>query len=215
MHETLANVISPSSRRHSDANSTRGNWSLERIQKSCLSIRSGSFGGNLRTNSFRNGFAHAARIRSKPSRRRSSWSKPHLFGCPVCGVIRADLRHPNRGDGSSSGNRSRECSGKNLRQVYFQVELGRIHICTTSVGLQAISGPAIQSNGHLRTISFEAAMSMPHASRRNPRGGSVSLSLPAPLTPCRKPPPILTFLQPTWYPVGTLTSNTIGRVVRS
>ena len=36
----------------------------------------------------------------------------------------------NRGDWSSSGNRSLEGSGKTLRQIYFQVELGRIHLCT-------------------------------------------------------------------------------------
>ena len=45
-----------------------------------------------------NGDAHAARTRSKPSRRRSLWSKSHLIGCPVCGVIRVDFQHPNRCD---------------------------------------------------------------------------------------------------------------------
>ena len=45
--------------------------------------------------------AHAARIRSKPSRKRSLSSKPHLFACPVCGVIKVDFQHPERGDVSS------------------------------------------------------------------------------------------------------------------
>ena len=51
---------------------------------------------------FRNGYAPAARTRSKPSRGRSSWSKTHLIGCPVCGVIRADFQHPNLGDGAGA-----------------------------------------------------------------------------------------------------------------
>ena len=91
-------------------NSTSVNlWSLERIQKTCLhktslSVRSGSLNGHLQTNLFRNGYAQAARTRSKTSRRRWSWYKPHLFACPVCGVIRVDFQHPNLGDGSTSGN---------------------------------------------------------------------------------------------------------------
>ena len=46
----------------------------------------------------RNGYAHTACIRLKPSRRRSSSSKPHLIGCTICGVIRVDFQHPNQGD---------------------------------------------------------------------------------------------------------------------
>ena len=48
----------------------------------------------LRTSFCRNGYAHATRIRPKPSRRRSSWSKPHLVGYPVCGLIRVDFQYP-------------------------------------------------------------------------------------------------------------------------
>ena len=79
-------------------------WSLERIQKkvSVCPIRL----THLRTNFFRNVYAHATRIRSKPSRRRSSWSKPHLIECPVCGVNRVDFQQPEGDDGSSSSNRS-------------------------------------------------------------------------------------------------------------
>ena len=77
---------------------------------SVLSVRSGSLNGHLRTNMFRDGYANAARIRSRPSRRRSSWSTPHPMGCPVCGVIRVGFQHPNRGDGSSSSNRSPKAS---------------------------------------------------------------------------------------------------------
>ena len=176
----------------------------------CLSVCPSDKGHSMvtyvRTNFFRNGYAHAARIRSKLSRRRLPWSKPHFFGCPVYGVIRVDFQHPNRIDGSSSGNRSREGSGKTL-QAYFQVELGKNCFCTTAVVLQAISGTAIRSNGHLRTISFEPATPMPG---RSPRGGSVSLSiplllppiLPVFLAPCRQPPPpcfLVTYLVPgTW-----------------
>ena len=47
-------------------------------------------------NLFRNGCAQAACIRSKPSRRRSSWSKAHLMGFPVCGVTSVDFQHPTK-----------------------------------------------------------------------------------------------------------------------
>ena len=71
--------------------------SLERIQKMCLStqhlfVRSGSLNGHPRTDFFRNRDAHATHIRSKPSRRRSSRYKPHLFACPLCGVIRVGVQ---------------------------------------------------------------------------------------------------------------------------
>ena len=66
----------------------------------CLSVCPiKSLHGHLPTNFFRIGYAHAARNRSKPSRRRSSWSKSYVFGCLVCGIIRVDFQHPNRGDG--------------------------------------------------------------------------------------------------------------------
>ena len=147
-------------------------------------------------------------------RRRSPWSKPHLCGCPVCGVVRVDFQHPKRSDGSSSG--------KTLRQVYFQVGLGQINYCTTAVVLQAISGTAIQSSGHLRTIYFGTATPMPHASGRSPRGGSVPLSIPPLLPPSHPhclprclpaaPPSLLSCNLPgAWYLVGTLTSKTILR----
>ena len=55
--------------------------------------------------------------------------------------------------------------------VYYRVELGKFHLCITAVVLQAISGTAINNNGHLRTISFETATPMLHASGRSPRGG--------------------------------------------
>ena len=55
----------------------------------------------------------------------------------MCGVVRVDFQHPNRGDGSSSGNRPLEGTGKTLRQVFFQVELEKVHICTTAVSRAA------------------------------------------------------------------------------
>ena len=130
-------------KRSSRANSTSDIfvvWSLERIQQNCLSVRSGSLNGHLRTDFFRNGYAHVARFRSEPSRRRSSWPKPHLFGCPVCGVIRVDFQHPNRGDGSSGSNRSAKASGKTVRHVYFLVK-NWVKSVLYSV-LQAIGGTA-------------------------------------------------------------------------
>ena len=194
--------------------------SLERAHKLvCMSDRSGSLNGHPRTNLFRNGDAHTARIRSEPSRRRSSWYKPHLFACPVCGVIRVYFRHPNRGDGSSSGNARARAAGKLFVTSIFKwnwVKL--IFLCTTAVVLQAnIRGRATQSNGHLRTISFEKATPMQHALGRSPRRGSVPLSIPpllpptrpVSLAPCRKPPHpcfLVTYLVPV---IGTLTSKTI------
>ena len=93
--------------------------SLELIQKKCLSVcptRVTLWSPTDRF--FRNGYAHATRIRSKPSRRRSLWSKPHLIGCPVCGVIRVHFQHPNRGVGSRSSNRSSRGHRKNMHKPF-------------------------------------------------------------------------------------------------
>ena len=67
---------------------------------------------------------HAARIRSKPPRRRSSWSRPHLFGCPEGGVIRVDFKHPIRGGGSSSSNRSPRPAEKLFVKSIFKWKIG-------------------------------------------------------------------------------------------
>ena len=139
---------------------------------------------------------------------------PYVRGpaCHVCGVIIIDFQHPNLSDGSSSGSCSRAGSGKTLRHVYFEVELGKKYFCTstsTAVVLPAISGTAIRQlyfqvknwgkfiwycccassdkrhgniNRHLRTIYFETATSMSHTSGRSLRGGSVPLFIP-PLLP--------------------------------
>ena len=55
------------------------------------------------------------------SQRRSSWSKPHVFVCPVCGVIRVDFRHPYRGRIEQEQSLP-EISGITVRQLYFLVE---------------------------------------------------------------------------------------------
>ena len=50
---------------------------------------------------------------------------------------------------------------KTLRQVYFQVELGKNHLCTTAVVLDAIRDKRRgykKSSRHLRTIHFETTI---------------------------------------------------------
>ena len=94
---------------------------------------SGSLKGHLRTNFFRNGYAHTARTRSKPSRRRSSWGKPHLFGCPVC-VELSELTSstPIAVTGRAATISSREASGKTVSSSLFSSEkLGKNHSCTS------------------------------------------------------------------------------------
>ena len=53
---------------------------------------------------------------------------PFVLGpaCPVGGGLRDDVEHPNLSDRASSGSRSREGSGKPLRHVYYQEELGTL-----------------------------------------------------------------------------------------
>ena len=114
--------------------------------------RHGNINGHLRTTSFETAMPtpHTSGRRprggSLPNPSPLSLSPSVLSpACPVCEVIRVDFQHPNLSDGSSSGSRSREGSGKTLRQVYFQVELGKKYVCTTAaVVLQAISGTAIR-----------------------------------------------------------------------
>ena len=107
---------------------------VSRTDPEKLSFRSGSLNGHPRTNLFQNGDAQATRARSKTSRRRSSWCKPRLFACPVCGVIRGDFQHPNLGDGSSSGNHV---------ESIFKWKVGLDSFLYCSAVLQAISGMAI------------------------------------------------------------------------
>ena len=74
---------------------------------------------------YRNGYAHASRIRPKPSRRLppslhpclAPYLPPSVLGpaFTLCGVRRVGFQHPNPGDGSTSGNGLREGSGNTLR----------------------------------------------------------------------------------------------------
>ena len=163
----------------------RYTYGLSNGLRKLVCMFSGSLNGHLRTNFFQNGYAHAACIRSKPSRRRSSWSKPHLFGCPVCGVIRIDFQHPNRGNGPSV----RAAEKLFVRSVFKWDWVKFFLLCCKRHG---------NCNGHLRAIAFETATPMPYASGRSPRGGSLPLdpslapslppSLPVSLAPCRQLP---------------------------
>ena len=87
---------------------TRGSLVVSRTDSENVFVRSELLYGHLRTNYVRNGYARDARTRSELSLRRSSWFKPHLIGCPVCGVIGVDFRHPNRGDGTRARSRPAE-----------------------------------------------------------------------------------------------------------
>ena len=118
-------------------------------------------------NFFRNGYAHAIRISSKPSQRRSSWSKPHLIGCPVCGVIRANFQHPKRGDGLARGQREKSFS------TLFSSGIGWMKfifvLCCEGSGAQQWQRLSSIPPSLLRFKT--AAPIMPHASGRSPRGG--------------------------------------------
>ena len=128
----------------------------------------------------------------------------HVIGCPVCGVIRVDFRHPKR---AAAIARSRPAE-KNVCQLYFRVELGSIHFCTAV--LQAISGTAI-AKAILRPCLLAASLrpslapflSLPH-------------SLPAPLPPslppslpvCLLPPPY--FLVPPSLPTAVVPGTSLA-----
>ena len=117
-------------------------------------------------------YAHAARIRPKPSRRPPSSLHPFLApsppptfpvslgpACPVYGVIGVNFQHPNLGDGSSSGNRLRERSGNALR--YFQANLGKIilvlqQLCASNKRHGNTS--SLFSSGKLDKIHFYTAV---------------------------------------------------------
>ena len=100
-------------------------WSLKRIQKSCLSVWLSDQGHSMAT------YGHISFQTAMPMPHASGRSPrggdrhgpDHTSsGAPVCAVIRVDFQHPNRGDGSSSSNRSPKASGKTVRLVYFRVK---------------------------------------------------------------------------------------------
>ena len=99
------------------------------------------------------------------------------MGCPVRGVIRADFQHPNRGDESSSSNRSPEASGKTL-QVYIQVgDSFGMNTISKLIGYPVRGAIRVdfqhpnRGDGSSSSDRSPEATPMPHASGRTPRGG--------------------------------------------
>ena len=123
-----------------------------------MSVRC-SLCGHLRTIFFRKGYAHAVRIRSKPSRGRPLWSKSHLIGCPVCGFV--SVEHPNRG--------LRGC----------ELARGQGKSCLSTLVSCVIIGTVVRSNnGTVVAKAFFRSSLLPASFRSSHRP-----SLP----PCRQP----------------------------
>ena len=77
-------------------------WSLKRIQKKCLSV---CLSVRMRvtlwspTDKFISKRLRPCRTHQVEALAEAIviWPKPHLIGCPVCGVIRVDFQHPKTG----------------------------------------------------------------------------------------------------------------------
>ena len=104
-----------------------------------------------------------------------------------------DFQHPNRVDGSSSGNRPLEGSGKTL-QVYFQLELGKNHLslyyssCAASDKRYQVRGRArIETVNYGRFRSKRLRPPMQHARIRSEPSPRLRPSLHPFLAPSHPP----------------------------
>lgn len=98
-------------------------WPLKRIQKKCLSDHGQSV-AIYAQNILRYDYAHAARLRSKPSWRGSLRSKPRIFAYVACGFVGVDFPHPNGGDRQSSSNPSPRPTNTQSVNYIFQWNIG-------------------------------------------------------------------------------------------